>query len=88
MMILYIAGRSLSTYAYSQAAWRDELPQVLWIVSDLSALIACLICYIFILYVCLKMYRDYELIVEQAERREDAKEDIRQRNVNIIIDAA
>ena len=37
VMVLYLVGRTCSTYAYGKAAWDNDLPEVLWLVSNCIA---------------------------------------------------
>ena len=47
-----------------------------------------MICYFIIMYACYKMFKNYEMILENDERLVDAREDIIERNYTQMIDNA
>ena len=82
VMIVYLVGRCCSTYAYALAAWKNDLPQILFLCSNLIAFLAYTVCYSLIIYICWKMFKNYKLMLQNEKRREVAKKDIVDQNFN------
>ena len=76
VMVLYLVGRTCSTYAYGKAAWENDLPEVLWLVSNCIAWAAYMTCYLLILYICFRMHRDYTLIRRKQIDKMKEKQEI------------
>ena len=75
-MIIYTMARCAETVAFIKAAWGDTLPKTLFIVSNIIVSIAATLCYLLIIHMCWKMFKDYEIMIEIRKRKQDAKHEI------------
>ena len=85
-MIIYTIARSAETVAFIKAAWTGDLPKTLYFVSNLIVSIAATICYLLVIYICWKMFKDYELMKEISENKQKAKKDIIETHMKQIIE--